>query len=83
MEHGYTHEVTRLADWSKGRNLFTLIGGQSVPIRGLRIRDLGIRNVSVKFVSGSDVQRETRIVLAAVFPHFIGTYKSNGIFNTC
>ena len=40
-------------------------------------------NVSVKFVSGSDVQRETRIVLAAVFPHFIGTYKSNGIFNTC
>lgn len=40
MEHGYTHKVTRLADWSKGRNLFTLIGGQSVPIRGLRIRDL-------------------------------------------
>lgn len=37
----------------------------------------------LKFVSGSDVQRETRIVLAAVFPHFIGTYKSNGIFNTC
>ena len=37
----------------------------------------------MKFVSGSDVQRETRIVLAAVFPHFIGTYKSNGIFNTC